>query len=79
MMDSCHFPSLDVTVIYVIMTCSIFSGFQYDVLASPSGAPDDACATMTPQHGGYAQEDEPPFTITTLSSNYTTGQTMTCE
>ncbi|CRL04023.1 CLUMA_CG017141, isoform A [Clunio marinus] len=52
----------------------IASDFVTNSLALPNGAPESACATMTPQHGVEPQTSESPFRIVVPKSNINGGE-----
>lgn len=43
----------------------------------PSGAPDSACNSMTPNHGVGPQNTSPPYVIKLSSSNFTAEENLT--
>lgn len=49
------------------------------VNAYPYGAPDDACASLLPQHGSGPRSSSAPYSITTSGNSYAAGQQITGE
>jgi hypothetical protein len=63
--------------VVIIVGFYLLSG--HGVNANPNGAPDSACADMTPGHGINAQTSFPPYTVTVFTNTYqpNSGQTVT--
>jgi hypothetical protein len=67
-------------VLCVLAVCmlGLFSMFVPPVAGFPQGAPQQACLTMTPQHGGAAaQATTSPYQIKLSRQNYVQGQPIT--
>ena len=67
-------------VIVLLMTSLMLSNYQ--AAGHGMGAPEAACATMAPNptdHGGDPQGSAGPFTLSTSSTTYDPGETLTCK
>ena len=55
---------------------ALLLGVIVPALGRRSGAPDEACISMEPEHGGLPKTSPPPFEILTSEVQYTSGETM---
>lgn len=60
------------TVLFLLFFASRSSAY-------PSGAPIQACETLTPNHGVEAQQSESPYRITTSATSVDGGETVLVE